>query len=115
MSNGKITTNVSGGSVSIGNITQGDRNVVGLQSSALDSAFGAFFSEIARLAATSDHSDSEVTALRADICRLQESLRTSEPSKESLVDKARRLYEKYGWAAGALKSLLAVVVPGLSL
>jgi hypothetical protein len=117
MTSGKITTNISGGSVNIGNISQGDhnRNIAGAQSTAADSAFCAFFRDLEQLSAAAQHTDAEIAALRAEIADLQLSLRAGAPSRASLVDKARRLYEKYGWAAGALKSLLTLVIPGVTL
>jgi hypothetical protein len=117
MNNGKIVTNISGGHVNIGNISQGNnnRNIAGAQSISSDSAFAAFFESLNGIAATGRHPDAEVAALRGEIADLQQSMQRGVPTKDSFLDKARRLYEKYGWAAEPLKKLLAVLVPGLAL
>jgi membrane protein DedA with SNARE-associated domain len=52
-----------------------------------------------------------VAALRDEIAELQRSLPNSQPTRESLIDKAHRLYEKYGWAASLLKGLFAHLIP----
>jgi hypothetical protein len=107
---GGIKTHVSGGHVQIGNIAQGSHNqlTARFESRALDPLFAEFFS---KLAVTSHSSATEVAALHNEVAELQRSLTDSKTSPESLMDKAHHLYEKYGWAASLLKSLLVHLIP----
>jgi hypothetical protein len=51
--------------------------------------------------------------LKEEVSALKTALQQGQATKKkSFGEMAKALYEQYGWAGGALKKLLGVVVPG---
>ena len=115
MSSGKININISGGTSNIGNISQGDKNTNTVQSQSIrlemDKAFSDFFGQLERISTSTQIHENLIAELRSEVLSLKESLVTKPTSKESLVQIAKALYEKYGWAADMLKKLFTIIVP----
>lgn len=104
MSNKKgVNINISGGRSDFGNIVQGDKNkVISNKENALDE----FFIEVSELKKAGKSTQKQVDKLREEVNSIINS-----KDEESLVDKAKQLYESYSWAIEPLKKLFAVVLP----
>jgi hypothetical protein len=116
MTTGKININISGGNSNIGNISQGDNNSNIVQSQAFkleaEQAFSDFFNSLEKLYISKQVHEDKIVELRNEVLSIKESLQRKSTSKESLVQIAKSLYEKYGWAADILKKLFLIIVPG---
>lgn len=112
----KINFSISGGATNIGNISQGDKNtnISQLQSinPEIENAFSDFFSNLERLSSSIHSHNNQVAELRNEVTIIKETLAKKTTSKGTLVQQAKLLYEKYGWAVGILKKLFAIVIPG---
>lgn len=110
MSDGKITINVSGGDPNFATISQGDNNTIEsqLNVSAMNQAFTDFFTQLDKLVGSETIPANQITELKNEIVTLQEMIEASQPAQDSLIQIAKVLYEKYGWAADILKKLWAV-------
>jgi len=76
----------------------------------IDNAFSDFFGQLEKRSASTQTQEHQIVALRREIESLKESLAAKPASKESLVQIAKSLYEKYGWAADMLKKLFSILV-----
>jgi hypothetical protein len=117
MSNGKLSIDISGGTSNFGNISQGDGNTNIIKSQKLDTrseqAFADFFQELEKRRANEPGSARQLDALKEEVSALKTALQQGQATKKkSFGEMAKALYEQYGWAGGALKKLLGVVVPG---
>lgn len=117
MSGGKIDLSVSGGNVNIGNLSQGDGNTLTSAAQTIhiehEQAFAAAFAALEARHAGQD--DAQLRALQAELATLKQQLAQTPQPPESLIDKARALYQRYGWAGDLLKKLYATVLPMLAL
>lgn len=115
MSSGQVNINISGGTSNVGNISQGDNNTNIVQSQSIklemDKAFSDFWGHLEKISASTQIHDHQIAELRSEIVSLKELLETKPTSKESLVQIAKSLYNKYGWAADMLKKLFSILVP----
>ena len=116
MTTGKININISGGTSNIGNISQGDNNsnIVPSQEINLETeqAFSDFFRDLEKISISTQGHEDQISELRNEVLSIKQSLQQKPTSKKSLVEIAKSLYEKYGWAGDVLKKLFLIIVPG---
>ena len=98
-----ITINVSGGKSDIGNVVQGDRNQI---ESLRKGALAEFYSDLSQLRERGDATQQQVDELIETVKQLAE----KKPDSD-IVEKAKGLYKKFGWALDPLKKLLAILLP----
>jgi hypothetical protein len=120
MTKSGISINVTGGAANFGNVSQGDRNDLRSGDQALnaqvETAMKTFDAALdARLAERPDDQD-QIEALRRDVAALQaEIAKKPEGAMSRIGAAAKQIYENYKWAGPLLKTLFAVIVPGLAL
>jgi hypothetical protein len=117
MSEGKINIAISGGNANFGNVTQGNHNTSSVQSQTItgqaEQAFTEFFAGLEECRSRNDQQATQIDALKDEMAALKAALEQNpESRKGSLLDKAKALYDKYGWAAGLLKKIFVVLLPG---
>lgn len=115
MSDKNLNINVSGGNINVGSVSQGDNNGISIESQKItthfDEKYLAFYEDISELKKTTGVKQDQIDSLISDIKTIQRILEKNSEPKDSLINKAKELYEKYSWAAGALKTLFAAVLP----
>lgn len=117
MSKGTISINVSGNNSNIGNVVQGNNNIVRSERQYIDNKydknFDDFFYYLRDICSERANNGAEIDILRKEIETIQSSLKkTGDSEKNYLLKKAKILYENYSWAAKPLKQLFDVVFPG---
>ena len=104
---GDIKISVSGGNAQFGNVTQGDGNTLqsSWQSWCNQEGLQSFDTALDEIQAEGRATAEEVAELRSRVGALAES-----KDKDSLISKARDLYEDYAWAAEPIKKLFALLL-----
>ena len=112
MKNKGIKVNVSGGNVNIGSISQGDNNKASIKSQNIntnfDKNFTDFFQTINRLKTEQNIGEQRMDSLITEVKSIRNILEKG-TSNNSVMDEAKKLYEKYSWAADALKKLFSAI------
>ncbi len=112
MNDKDLKINVSGGNVNIGSISQGNNNDVSIQSqninTNIDENFSEFFQTINKLKTEQGISEQHLDSLITEVKSIREILE-KDASNNSVMNEAKKLYEKYSWAADALKKLLSAI------
>jgi hypothetical protein len=117
---GKMNVNVSGGSVSIGQVIQGETvsvsgNVAVDQTSA---ALRGFRDEALAAAGDRGLADPERAALEKRIGELEAAIRAAKANDRTALKRLRAAVEDFrgafGWTAPLLKGVLAVCLPGVA-
>ncbi len=112
MNDKDIKINVSGGNVNIGSITQGDNNKSSIKSKNIntdfDKNFTEFFQAVNKLKTEKNISEQRMGWLISEVKSMRHVLE-KDASNSAVMDEAKKLYEKYSWAADALKKLFSAI------
>ena len=107
MTKGNISIEISGGTASFGNISQGDNaKLIAEQATTVESdELANFYQAVEALMQHQGVSAVEYEALRQDVAKMLDAPAESADA----VQRAKTLYERYAWAAAPLKVLLDAV------
>lgn len=112
MSDKNIDVKITGGNVNIGSVSQGDHNKAAVDSQEIvanfDRDFLEFFQHVNNLQPERGVSRKELDSLITEVKSIRD-LFEKGASRSSIIDGAKELYEKYGWAADALKKLFTTI------
>lgn len=117
---GKMNVSVTGGSVSIGQVIQGDAVSVSgpVAVEQANAAIQGFREAVAAAAGAHGLSAAERAALKTRIGALEAAIRAARPDDKTALKRLRGAVEDFrgafGWAAPLVKGVVAACVPGVA-
>lgn len=116
---GKMSFNVTGGSVSIGQVVQGDAVSLGgdVTVAPADMALRDFRATVEAAAGARGLGATERAALETRIAAIEAAVRAARPDDKTALKRLRGAVEDFrgafGWAAPLAKGLVAACLPGI--
>jgi len=110
MNDKKISISIQSGDASIGNIVQGDNNIIDSDNNEVVTEqsvphFDKFFQELNELKETGKASDDKISALEIEMKSLMKIKDT-----KNFSNSMKKMYEKYSWAIEPLKKLFSAIL-----
>lgn len=111
----KLTINVSGGSFSLGNATQGNENNISgvLNSTQATEILGEASERVLAMGGDLKLPEDQLQTLRTALAELQNELKKPNPSTTSATGAFKTIRDNFSWAYPLIKDSIAVAWPAL--